>query len=121
MMHDIPGSEVPAGIYRLSWFAFVWMLFAAWIVFGRACGVDVDLVVVTIIVAVMSLLPMLVRKTACRHEADFETPSRGADATELETATGKLGNGEAYLQILLIPVALAVAASAFSLVYLLTN
>lgn len=119
MRHEIPGSEIPRGIYRVAWFSFLWMLFAAWIGFGHALGTNVDLLVVTIIVSVLSLLPMLVRRTARRHRTDFEAAPRGGDAVSLETATGRLGSGEAYLQILLIPVALAIAATAFSLVYLL--
>ncbi len=118
MLHEIPGSEVPRGIYRVVWFAFVWMVFAAWIGFGHARGTDLDLVFATVIVAMMSALPMLVRKTARRHQDAFDKAPSRSDQSALETATGRLTNAEAYLQILLIPIALAVAATAFSVVYL---
>lgn len=118
-MHDVPGSEVPRGIYRLVWFAFAWMVFAAWVGFGRTDGTNLDLTFVSIIVLVLSALPMLARKTAQRHETDFEPVPSGNDEAGLETASGKLPNGEVYLQILLIPFALAIAATAFALVYLL--
>ncbi len=121
MIHDIPGSEVPRGIYRVALFSFIWMLFAAWVAFGHARGTDVDLVFVTIIVAMISMLPTLVRRTARRHQAEFDIAPSGGDAGEFETATGKLANGEAYLQIVLIPAALAVAATVFSLIYLLAS
>lgn len=119
MMHDIPGSELPSGVYRLAWFAFAWLVVAAWIGFGNNGGTDLALVFVSVIVLVMSALPMLARKTALRHQQDFEPAPTGADETGLETASGKLSDAEAYFQILLIPIALAFAATAFVLVYLL--
>lgn len=118
MFHDVPGSELPSGIYRLAWIAFAWMVMAAWIGFGREGGTDLDLAFVTIVILVLTALPMLARKTALRHKSDFDPAPTCVDEAELETTSGKLPNGEVYVQVLLIPVALAIAATAFAVVYL---
>ncbi|HEU4379171.1 MAG TPA: hypothetical protein VFR73_11405 [Hyphomicrobiaceae bacterium] len=93
--------------------AYVWMLAAAWFAFGSSEESDLNLGVVSLLGIVMFALPILiVRTAAARRRTD-----QHARTNIVGTATGDLPLSAACLQVLLLPLALALAATAFGLTY----
>jgi ABC-type transport system involved in cytochrome bd biosynthesis fused ATPase/permease subunit len=110
--HDtIPGAELPVAVYASAFAAFAWILAASWLAFASGADAELALAVATILTIVFFALPVLVWLTA-RSRSDKTRDDRGDFlASRVETATGPLSGASVWLQILLIPVALALAAT----------
>jgi hypothetical protein len=109
----VPGAELPGAMYLTALLAYVWMLTAAWLAFGSSEESDLNLGVVSVLTIVMFALPILIVRTATRRLS-----KRSPNSSNLVgTATGDLPMSEACVQILLLPLALALAATAFGLTY----
>ncbi len=111
------GEELPVAVYRSVLLGFAVMLLIAWMSFGGFVGTDLDLVVVTVLFAVFLLLPVIMHRTAAARAEGQQPDLKRFLASPFETATGPLAAREAWLQIALIPVALAIAAILIGGVY----
>ena len=101
------------------------MLAAAWLAFGSAGGTDLDLALATVLFTVVLALPVLLYRTA----RDW-LPRNGLQegphpvvtpflSSSVDIATGTLSGREAWLQVILIPAALALAATFIGGAYVL--
>jgi hypothetical protein len=111
------GVELPAGIYRTIVAAYAWMLLVAWLDFSRTVEASWLASVVIVIGIVFFSIPFLLRRT---NRALTRVSQPGLEEflrSDLETATGRLPGREAYLQIVMIPLFLALAATAFGTIW----
>ena len=111
------GVEPPAGIYRTIVAVYAWMLLVAWLDFSRTVEASWLAAVAIIIGIVRFGIPFLLRRT---NRASARVSQRGLEEllhSDLETATGRLPGREAYLQIVMIPLCLALAATAFGAIW----
>jgi hypothetical protein len=109
---SIPGDEFPPAVYRTIVFAFAWMMLAAWLAFGGATGTDLDLAVATVLFVVFLALPIIMHRTAANRQGHEPKPApQRFRSSQVEIATGTLSGREAWLEVLLIPIALALAAT----------
>jgi len=112
-----PGTELPSLLYATVALCFFWMLMVAWVVFARDTDIelplDIILVLFTIIIAILIAIGRTTRsQTAGVRLSRFLV-------SDVQTATEVIPGSDAWIQILLIPVALALAASAIGLVFIL--
>jgi hypothetical protein len=121
-LQPLPGSELPSAIYLLIIAAYGWMLGAAWYAFGSEAGTDWVLTMATVLTLVVFGIVLAMRKTAkplLPKPPRNETAKRLQVATaHMETATGSLPAWHAWLEVLLIPMALAAAATLIGAAYL---
>jgi uncharacterized membrane protein YtjA (UPF0391 family) len=108
---SIPGDELPPAVYRTIVFAFAWMMLAAWLAFGGASGTDLDLAVATVLFVVFLALPIIMYRTARNRLQRQRTVPKEFISSRVDIATGTLSAREAWLQVLMIPIALALAAT----------
>ena len=108
----VPGDEFPTTVYRSIVIAFAWMMVAAWVAFGGTSGTDLDLAVATVLFVVFLALPIIMHRTATNRQGHKpqSSPQRFW-SSQVEIATGTLSGREAWLEVLLIPIALALAAT----------
>jgi len=115
----LPGSEFPNVIYGSVAAAFVWMILTAWIAFGSGREPDFTLAFASLIILVILALPFLIHVTA-RHHMDAEQESlRHFLASDVDIATGPISGREAWIEVAIIPVTLALAATLLGIVYVL--
>lgn len=110
---SIPGDEFPPIVYRSIIIAFAWMMAAAWLAFGSS-ATDLDLAIATVLGIVFLALPIVLYRTTCTACDRQQGPRAVRNqrlSSPVDTATGTLSGREACLQVLLIPVALALAAT----------
>lgn len=119
--NDLPGGELPVAVYRTVLAAYVWMMLAAWIAFGAHATADINLGIATVVMVVFTAIPCLIYVTATHHKSAGQESTQHFVSSQLDTATGWLSGREAWLQIAIIPLALAVAATAFGAVYVLAG
>jgi len=115
---SVPGDEFPTTVYRSIVMAFAWMMVAAWLAFGGTSGTDLDLTVATVLFVVFLALPIIMHRTAANrqgHEPQW-APQRFL-SSQVEIATGTISGREAWLEVLLIPIALALAATLIGAAY----
>ena len=109
---SVPGDEFPTAVYRSIVIAFAWMMVAAWLAFGGTSGTNLDLAVATVLFAVFLALPILMHRTAANrvgHEPQLS--GQRFWSSQVNIATGTLSGREAWLEVLMIPIALALAAT----------
>ena len=116
---SLPGEEFPKAVYGSAVAAFVSVVVISWLAFGGSDDADLVLGFATVLTVVSFALPILVRRTAASRSR--EKPTRGDDFlhSRVEIATGTLTGAQAWLQILVIPLALAFAAVAIGTTYLI--
>jgi hypothetical protein len=114
---SIPGAEFPVAVYRTIIVAFAWMLAAAWLAFGGTIGTDLDLTVASVLCLVFLALPIIMYRTSCKSLQKAPLAPKHFLSSRVEVATGPLSGGEAWLQVILIPFALALAATVIGGVY----
>jgi hypothetical protein len=119
-LQPLPGSELPATVYRLIVVAYIWVLGAAWYAFGRDTGTDLVLGMASVLAIVFLGIPMAMRRTAAPRLPKPEQPAKRLRiaTAHVETATGSLPAWRAWIEVLLIPVALAIAATLIGAAYL---
>jgi hypothetical protein len=115
----MPGSEFPTVVYLSVAAAFAWMLGAAWLAFGTNIGTDLDLTMVTVLGTVFLAIPAAMHHTAATRYSFAPKPMAGFLSSQVDTATGWMPAGQAWLEVMLIPAALALAATLIGGVYLL--
>jgi uncharacterized membrane protein YtjA (UPF0391 family) len=108
---SMPGDEFPTAVYRSVVIAFAWMMIAAWLAFGGASGTDLDLAIATVLFVVFLALPIIMYRTARNRLQRQRTVLKEFISSRVDIATGTLSGREAWLEVLLIPIALALAAT----------
>jgi hypothetical protein len=118
---ELPGGELPKAVYRSVAVGFAWMLLAAWFAFSRDGETDFNIAVGIFLFAVFAALPWLIYMTASHHKhAKSENVSHFL-STEIDTWTGPLSGAAAWVQIAIIPAALALAATLIGAVFILSH
>jgi len=117
---QVPGEELPAAIYVSVLLSFVGLLAAAWLLFDRSEEIGLDLIIATVLFTAMLGLPLLLCRMVSRQTRAHGRRS-GTAPMHIEIYTGTLSSGEAWLQILLIPLAMAFAAVAIGVVSLMVS
>ena len=109
---SVPGEEFPAGIYRMIIAAFAWIMLVSWLSFGQASDDKLPLEMATVLMVILLGLPVIAIKVATgkvrRDNAVLSPP------LVVDTATGPVGIAEASLQVLIIPLSLALSATLFA-------
>lgn len=118
---EAPGSELPRSIYVALIAAFAWMGMIAWIFFRGPGYTDLLLFEATLLVVIMLGLPVLLvkmadRKKAADHALHSDDPTASSSGN-VDIFTETLPEGEAAAQILVIPLALALAATVLGIVW----
>ncbi len=107
----LPGAEFPAFVYVSVLAAFGWIMIASWLAFAGDTDADLALGMAVVLAIVFFALPIVIRHIA----AAFCRPNREAPrdflAAPVETATGPLSGANAWLQVLIIPLSLALGAT----------
>ena len=114
---SVPGAEFPRVVYISVLAAFAWILIASWLAFGRDTEAELVLGIAVVLGLLFFALPILLCKSARSHSAEQRKTLGEFFGSRVETATCSLTGGEAWLQVLVIPLALAFAAAAFGAVY----
>jgi hypothetical protein len=99
--------------------AALWFILMAWLDFARGGEIDYLLVIVTLFFAMFFTLFLL---TASYSEHDQRWPLRDTSLREflrskISTATGTMRGRDALIEIALVPVSLAFAATVIGLVW----
>lgn len=106
----VPGAEFPTIVYLSVFAAFAWVILASWVAFAGDGDADLALSFVLVLSVVFFALPVLIYLTA-RHRAAHTGAGKKLLSEPVETATGILSGASAFVQVLLIPSALALAAT----------
>ena len=118
---SLPGDEFPPAVYQSVAIAFGWMMLSAWLAFGGTTGTDLDLAVATVLCAVFLALPIVMHRSASSR-LDRSSQSVGQFlVSRVDTWTGLISGPEAWLQVILIPAGLALAATLIGGVFVLTS
>lgn len=117
----VPGAELPVAVYISVFAAFAWIVLASWLAFGSGADADLALGFAGVLTVVFFALPVLVYLTAMAHPHARREKAHGFGASRVETATGTLSGASVWLQIVLIPAALALAATLIGAVSLLVH
>jgi hypothetical protein len=116
----VPGAEFPAFVYISVLAAFAWIMLASWLAFAGDMDAALALGIAVVLGIVFFALPIIIRQVAVANVRHRPNMSGDFLSAPVETATGPLRGSSAWLQVLLIPLALALAAtligSAFVLV-----
>jgi hypothetical protein len=117
----IPGDEFPAAVYRTVVFAFVWMMLVAWLAFGGTAGTNLDLAIATLLCMVFLGIPILLRWTARNRLKRTNQNFKQFLKSRVDIATGTISGTEAWLEVILIPIALALACTLIAGVFALMS
>jgi hypothetical protein len=115
----IPGAEFPGFVYGSVLAAFAWIMLASWLAFARDMDASLALGVVVVLGIVFFALPIIVHHVATAFSRPRPEMPHDFLSAPVETATGPLSGASAWLQVLLIPLALALAATLIGGAYLL--
>lgn len=107
----IPGAELPTFVYVSIAAAFAWIMGASWLAFARGMDADLALGIAVVLAIVFFALPVIVRHVAVADTRNRPKMTDDFLSMPVETATGPLRGSGAWLQILIIPLALALAAT----------
>ena len=118
---SVPGAEFPSFVYVSVLAAFGWIMLASWLAFGRDMDADLPLGIAVVLAVVFFALPVIIRHIAVANT--HRRPQTTGDflTAPIETATGTLRGSSAWLEILIIPLTLAVAATLIGAVYILVR
>jgi len=117
----VPGAELPAFVYVSVLAAFGWIMLASWLAFAHDTDAALALGIAVILTVVFFALPVVMRHAAIAFSRPKRQASREFLAAPVETATGSLSGASAWLQVLIIPLALALAATLIGGAYLLVR
>jgi hypothetical protein len=112
------GSELPQAVYIVVIAAFAWIVVMAWFAFGH--GIEAEwLATVGVLIGIVFFgIPILLWHA---NRAARRAKRRDLDEflhSSFETATGRLRGWDAYIQVLMIPLCLALAATVFGSIWL---
>jgi hypothetical protein len=111
---SVPGAELPTFVYVSVLIAFAWVMLASWLAFASDADTQLALGIAIVLGIVFFALPIIVHHVALAHsrpERRERETMRDFLSAPVETATGPLRGASAWLQVLIIPLALALAAT----------
>ncbi|MFM9939336.1 MAG: hypothetical protein ACKVP7_07560 [Hyphomicrobiaceae bacterium] len=111
------GRELHAAVYVSVAAAYGWMLLAAWIAFGKVGRPDFDLAIATVILLMFLALPFIGFRISWAHSHERRPSWVEFLSSTIDTATGPLSAGDAWIQILIVPGSLALAATLIGFAY----
>jgi hypothetical protein len=117
----VPGAEFPVAVYVSVFAAFAWIVLASWLAFANDADADLSLGIAAVLTVVFFALPVLIRLTAMTHPRARHEKAHNFLASRVEIATGTLSGSSAWLQVVLIPAALALAATLIGAISLLVH
>jgi hypothetical protein len=118
-------EAVEAGVHpivvKIALAAVLWFLAVTWLAFAGSGGVDIDLTIVTLFFAIFFTLFLLL---ASFSVADPRWPTRNTSVREFLTsdvglATGTESGRDVLIEIALVPVVLAFAATLIGLAWVI--
>jgi hypothetical protein len=116
---SVPGAEIPTFVYVSVILAFGWVMLASWVAFARDGDAALALAMASVLGIVFFALPVIVHLIAVAHSRPEQEPAHEFLSAPVETATGSLPAASAWLQVLLIPLTLALAATLIGATYVL--
>jgi hypothetical protein len=107
----LPGDEFPRGVYICVFAAYLWMFGTAWADFAAPGGTDLDLMMATVLAVVFFGIPFALYRTARTRLVSARPRISDFLNSHVDTFTGPMPAKEAWIEIMLIPLALAAAAT----------
>ena len=107
----LPGDEFPRGVYIGVFAAYCWMIGTAWADFAAPGGTELDLMMVTVLAVVFFGIPFALYRTARTRLVSARQRMPDFLKSQVDTFTGPMPAKEAWIEIMLIPLALAAAAT----------
>jgi hypothetical protein len=115
-----PSQPIETGVHPISveivLAAALWFLAVTWVSFARGGEVDLDLVVVTFFFAFFFALFLLTASYAIKDQR--ETGFGEFLKSNVGTATGRMRGRDVLIEITMVPISLALAATAIGLVWI---
>lgn len=118
---SVPGAEFPAFVYVSVLLAFAWIMLASWLAFAGDTDAGLALGIAIVLAIVFFALPIIIFRVAAAHLRHGRRTSNDFLSSRVDTATGPLPASSAWLQVLLIPLALALAATLIGATYALVS
>jgi hypothetical protein len=118
---SVPGAELPTFVYISVLVAFAWIMLASWLAFAGDMDATLALGVAVVLAVVFFALPIIMRQVAAANSPATRDAPRDFLSSRVETATGPLQGSSAWLQVLLIPWALALAATLIGVAFVLAH
>ncbi len=107
----VPGAELPTFVYISVVAAFGWVLLASLLAFAHQMDADLALGMASVLGIVFFGLPIIIHHAAVTFSHPKAERPREFLAVPVDTATGPLSGASAWLQVLIIPLSLALAAT----------
>ncbi|HWK32796.1 MAG TPA: hypothetical protein VNR51_03845 [Hyphomicrobium sp.] len=117
----LPGAELPSAVYITVVAAFAWMLTMAWFAFSSSDGINLDLGMATGLALMFLGVPLAIHHTATHLMHRAGMPVRTFLNAPFDTFTGEMSPRQAWLEVAMIPIALAIAATLIGTVFLLAH
>src|SRR5262245_2533864 len=117
----VPGAEFPASVYVSVLAAFAWIMLASWLAFAGDMDAALALGIAIVLAIVFFALPTIIRQVASANSPARPEVARDFLSSPIDTATGPLRGSSAWLQVLLIPLALALGATLIGLASVLVR
>jgi len=117
----MPGAEFPSAVYVTVIAAFAWMLVMAWLAFSSSDGTDLDLGIATGFALVFFGVPLAIHHMVAHLTHRAQIPMRKFLAAPFDTFTGEMPPRQAWLEVAIIPISLAIAATLIGTVFLLAR
>ena len=117
----VPGAEFPSFVYVSVLAAFAWILLASWLAFAHDMDAALSLAMAIVLGIVFFGLPLVIHHVATTRARAKPIITHDFLSAPVDTATGQLRGSSAWLQVLLIPFALALAATLIGAVFLLVR
>lgn len=118
---SVPGAELPAFVYVSVLIAFAWVMLASWLAFAGDPDAVLALGIAIVLGIVFFALPIIIHRVAAAHSDRRRQAGRDFLSSPVETETGTLPGATAWLQVLIIPLALALAATLIGITYVLVR
>lgn len=119
-----PRATLPRYVYVSILAVSAWMLIAIWAAFGGREHTAFFLVIVTFFALFFSILFSLPAIVGRARKSKTREQEQGVDeflVTPVDTATERLSGAQAWIQIMIVPAAVAIAATLIGIVYLIVS
>ncbi|MFA5897966.1 MAG: hypothetical protein WC829_02515 [Hyphomicrobium sp.] len=114
---SLPGHELPTAVYASVIGAFAWMLAVAWLVFSSPGGTNLDLGIVSVLALMFFAIPLAMHHTSLHSTRQSTTSLHQFLRTSFDSYTGAMPAAQAWIEVAIIPVGLALAATLIGIVY----
>jgi hypothetical protein len=101
--------------------AFAWIMLASWLAFAADMDAALSLSFAVVLGIVLFALPIIIREVAVANTRTKHEATGDFLSAPVETATGPLRGSSAWLQVLIIPLSLALAATLIGAAFVLAR